>query len=141
MSKRGRKSADELKVTVNIPQRPDAPADLTPRQAEIWKEAVNQYAVDWFPKETHALLAAYCRHCSTSEDIANRIKAMNPMEEDTQIMDRLYRMQDRESQAIARTATKLRMTPQSKYDPITAARKNRGAGKETQGGAEVWNDY
>lgn len=141
MAKRGRKSEGELGVTVNMPQRPEAPGDLTPRQREIWREAVNQYAVDWFPKETHALLAAYCRHCSASEDIASRIKVMDPMEEDTQIMDRLYRMQDRESQAIARTATKLRMTPQSKYDPITAARKNRGASKETQNGDEVWNNY
>ncbi len=87
------------------------------------------------------MLAAYCRHCSAAEDIAERIKAMDHMEEDTQVMDRLYRMQDRESQAMARVATKLRMTPQAKYDPITAARKNRNVGSETKEGGRVWENY
>jgi hypothetical protein len=142
MAKRGRKSADELSVTVNMPSRPAAPADLTEAQQKIWHEMVGQYPVDWFPKETHPLLAAFCRHVTTSKNVAEKIESLDHMQAPIDDMDKLYRMQERESAALARVATKLRMTPQAKYDPITAARKVRNAATATpEGGKPVWENY
>lgn len=140
MQKRGRKSSEDLKVTVNIPKRPDAPSELTDRQAEVWRETVNTMPVDWFPSETHYQLADYCRHVTYSRDIAERIQAMDTETADTQDMDRLYRMQDRESNAISRIATKLRITNQSRVRAETAGRQINNR-QTPQGGAEVWENY
>jgi len=35
---------------------------LTDEQAEEWRAVVSRMAADWFPRETHGMLLAYCRH-------------------------------------------------------------------------------
>ncbi len=62
MGTRGRKSAAELGVIQGIPERPDAPDELTPEQAEEWRAVVDRMPVDWFRREIWPLLCAYCRH-------------------------------------------------------------------------------
>jgi hypothetical protein len=51
MGSRGRKSAAALGVIHGIPQRPEPPDELTPEQAEEWREIVGRMPVDWFGRQ------------------------------------------------------------------------------------------
>lgn len=44
--------------------RPDPPDEyrLSDEQTAEWWSVVNRMPADWFPRETHALLAQFCRH-------------------------------------------------------------------------------
>ena len=118
MAKRGRKSAASLEVVppvaVEAVERPDAPYDLTDEQAEEWWAVVNRLPADWFPRETHALLAEYCRHVVKSRRIAQLIADAESAEEiDIDTLDKLYKMAERESRAISSLATRMRITQQA----------------------------
>lgn len=56
--------------------RPEPPEDLTPEQAEEWRAVVARLSADWFPRETHGLLAQYCRHVCTARRIARLLAEM-----------------------------------------------------------------
>ena len=79
MAKRGRASGAELTVPkvdpIEVIERPDAPYDLTDEQAEEWWAVVNRLPAEWFPRETHALLAQYCRHVVAARRVAELIDA------------------------------------------------------------------
>jgi hypothetical protein len=81
---------------------------------------------DYFPREVHPLLAAYCRHVAAGRRIADMIRKLeNALAEEVnggltavevvssraKIMDRLLGMQDREVRAASSLATRLRLTP------------------------------
>ena len=101
--------------------RPDAPYDLTDEQAQEWRALVALLPVNWFPRETHALLTGYCRHVVAQRKIAMLIDAMEsskgppaPLRIDA--YDKLLKMQDRESRTIAALMRAMRITQQSLYD-------------------------
>jgi hypothetical protein len=79
MGTRGRKSAASLSVSLASPvetiARPDAPYDLTDEQIAEWWAVVNRMPADWFPRETHAMLAQYCRHVVNARRVAQLIAA------------------------------------------------------------------
>jgi hypothetical protein len=118
-----RKSAAALSV---IPlageQRPEPPAELTKEQAAEWRAVVGRLPPDWFPRETHALLAAYCRHIVRGRVIAKLIDACRPAETSQELrrFDKLALMADREGRAISALATRMRLTAQSRYRPDKA---------------------
>ncbi len=83
---------------------------LTPEQAEEWRAVVARMPVDWFGRELHPLLAAYCRHTCNARHIAGLI-------EDARVVDaadrkavmrfnRLLGMQERQSNALMGLATR-----------------------------------
>ena len=99
---------------VSVIQRPDAPYDLTDAQSEEWWAIVNRLPADWFPRETHGLLADYCRHVVRSSRVAQMVTdAENEPEIDLLKLDRLYKMAERESRAASSLATRLRISQQS----------------------------
>jgi hypothetical protein len=121
MVQRGRKSSAALAVArpsqIEAVERPDAPYDLTDEQAEEWWAVVNRMPADWFPRETHAMLAAYCRHVVTARRVAQLIagtEAAQPL--DVGAYDQLLKMAERESRAISSLATRMRISQQSTYD-------------------------
>ncbi len=122
MKTRGRDSAAALEIVpfarpLERVERPKPPADLTPEQADEWHAVVNRMAADWFPRETHALLADYCRHVVMSQKIARLIiQAESGETLDVAEYDRLGKMAERESRVIASLATKMRLTQQTTYD-------------------------
>lgn len=120
MGSRGRKSSQELTraPTVEVVDRPDAPYDLTDEQSEEWWAIVNRMPADWFPRETHGMLAQYCRHVIASRRVAQLIKGHedNPVM-DIEGYDRLLKMQEREGRAISSLATRMRISQQTTYDP------------------------
>ena len=118
MGTRGRVSAASLEVAkpgpVETVQRPDAPYDLTDEQSEEWWAVVNRLPADWFPRETHGLLADYCRHVVKSRRVAQLVATTEAEDQlDIDKLDKLYKMAERESRAASSLATRLRITLQA----------------------------
>ena len=119
-----RQSAAALAV-LNLrpgPKRPEPPHYLGQTAANEWRAIVDSMPADWFPRETHALLAQLCR-------IIDRCKAVSAALDKTQRyglspehitpkFEQLLALEMRLSDSIARLSTKLRLTQQSstQYD-------------------------
>lgn len=135
MEGRGRKSAASLSIIssneIERIERPRPPSDLNQEQAAEWSSIVNRMPADWFPRETHGLLAQLCRHLVSARRVADMIAALetelsNEAEDGksqaeiilgaTKAFDRLYKMQEREGRAISSLSTKMRLSQQSTYD-------------------------
>ena len=106
-------------VGVEEVRRPMPPAELGDEQKQEWLAVVNRVPAEWFPRETHPLLAQYCRHVVAARRIAQLVERMESFQEDgfdIEEYDRLLKMQEREGRALSSLATRMRMTQQSTYD-------------------------
>lgn len=129
MGTRGRKSAAELSVAniTHIEPRPQAPSDLTDEQATEWDAVVARMPAEHFTRETHAVLAQFCRHVVAAKHVAQLI-ARSEMDGniDLEEYDKLLKMQEREGRAMSSLATRMRLTQQtraSRDKKIDAPRK------------------
>jgi chaperone required for assembly of F1-ATPase len=130
MTKRGRKSAASLTIAVNSVvetiQRPDAPYDLTDEQSTEWWAVVNRMPADWFPRETHGMLAQYCRHVVAARRVAQLVaKAEKATALDIGEYDQLLKMQEREGRAISSLATRMRISQQATVRAEQARKPNQ----------------
>ena len=135
-----RQSAAALSVVAgSIDGRPGAPADLTDAQRDVWDRTVANEAADVFKTAAlQQLLKEYCRHVVTSARLAKMIEAVEASltsgdvmsDDDLDDFDKLLRMRDRETKALADKATKLRLTNQARYTPQAAATAAKTAGGE-----------
>jgi len=134
MGARGRKSAAEL-TTISgsglaITRRPEPPAYLSEDAAEIWRSIVNSLSADWISPGSLPLLEALCG-LTISQRYAlmalQRIEEGADSEFDIEEWRGLQRQCGDLSARIAALATRLRLTPQSRYTPATAARRAQGA--------------
>jgi hypothetical protein len=129
MAQRGRKSAASLSiVSVLGNKRPAPPEELTEEEAEEWRAIAGRMPPDWFTRESHPLLAAYCRHIVAARLLAKDIERFSrfPPEvrlasDGIELYDRLRKMADRESRVITTLATKMRLSQQSRYTENRAA--------------------
>lgn len=117
-SKRGRKSAASLMVApvgpVETVERQRPPHDLTDEEVEIWAAVVATEPADWFSRSNSPLLAQYCRHVIHARRVGELIeRATSDPELSVVDYDRLLKMQERESRAIAGLATKMRISQQA----------------------------
>jgi hypothetical protein len=122
MAKRGRTSLAELTsrpladVIASVP-RPDAPYDLTDEQAEEWRAVVDRLPADWFPRETWAMLAQYCRHVVSARRVGQLIESeLQQKNLDLPQYDKLLAMQEREGRALSSLGTRMRLTQQATFD-------------------------
>ena len=118
MKKRGRQSAASMEITVpaqiETVSRPDAPYDLTDEQSQEWWAVVNRMPADWFPRETHGMLAQYCRHVVSARRVAQLIaNAEKAKKLDLAEYDQLLKMQEREGRALSSLATRMRISQQA----------------------------
>jgi hypothetical protein len=116
--KRGRVSAAALAIAAPAPietiARQRAPHDLNDEETEVWAAVVNVQPADWFSPATVPLLAQYCRHVIQARRIAELLeRATGDKMLTVEDYDRLLKMQERESRAIATLATKMRISQQS----------------------------
>jgi hypothetical protein len=136
-AKRGQRAIAEIQVQglaqVTRQVRPDAPYDLTDLEAEEWHAIVNRCPVDWFQRETHALLSAFCRHTIGLRRLSQLVHQHETGDPGTKVddawiqrYDTLLRMREREARALSSLATRLRLTQQASVDP--RKKKGRGAG-------------
>ena len=118
MGARGKQSIASMSVVqpdgVTAVRRPKPQQGLSNEQADVWRIVVNRLPADWFPGETHDMLAQYCRHVISSRRVADLIEIMTAEEvfavED---YDRLLKVQEREGRAISALATRMRLSQQS----------------------------
>lgn len=136
MRSRGRKSAAEQSVVIpgNFGKRPAPPAELTPRQQEIWRATAASEEPKFFDSEAlRSLLTDYCRHRDAAEKVSGVIDTFEAewlkSAEGAKRYHALLRMRDLETRAAAGIATKLRLTNQARYTPQAAATAARNAGK------------
>jgi hypothetical protein len=77
---RGRKSAAQLAMIgshgIETNPRPKPPLDFSKEERAEWKRQVGAMPADYFPAETHPILAQYCRHIVRSRWIASEIARM-----------------------------------------------------------------
>lgn len=118
MGTRGRKSAASLSVISGDPlqtiPRPEPLSELTDEQAAEWRIVVGRMPADWFPPETHALLAQYCRHVIRARRLAQMLDAMEQGADfDLAAYDKLLKAEEIQSRAIGAIATRMRITHQA----------------------------
>nr|CAD6417822.1 hypothetical protein REQ54_01755 [Rhizobium sp. Q54] len=117
MGTRGPRSAASLEITaktLETVERQKAPHELTDEETEVWFHVVNSWPADWFTPATVPLLAQYCRHVIQARRIAELIeRATGDPELSVSDYDRLLKIQERESRAIASLATKMRISQQA----------------------------
>lgn len=121
MGTRGRTSSASLAVIsskgIEAIHRPEPPEELTDEQAGEWRAIVNRLPASWFPRETHGVLAQYCRHIVAARRVAQLIEAAEESDEfRIDNYDVLLRMQEREGRALSSLATRMRLTQQATYD-------------------------
>jgi hypothetical protein len=124
-----RKSAAALSIVQPLPgqKRPEPPSELTDEQADEWRAVVDRLPPDWFPRESHALLIAYCRHVVKARVIEGWINDVGwegvDTDEGLRRFDKLTAMAEREGRAISSLATRMRLSQQSRYAHKTANAK------------------
>ena len=133
MGDRGRKSGEALAVIsqpLDVVERLRAPHELTDEETEVWAAVVNSEPADWFAPATVPMLVQYCRHVIHARRIDELLdRATSDKEMTIEDYERLLRMQERETRAIAMLATRMRLSQQSTINhrghkkPSTAARK------------------
>ena len=120
-TQRGRKSAAALTVVPNPDpsvlersERAAPPRQLGGAEREVWRSVVGCLPADWFCGATLPILEQYCVHAVAARHLGGWIERAR-REPDVRIgdYDRLLRMRERETRAMASLATKLRITPQS----------------------------
>jgi hypothetical protein len=127
MTQRGRKSSDALLMAETVApatqpvERPDAPYDLNDEQAEEWWAVVNRMPPNWFPRETHGMLAQYCRHVVRGRKVSQMADEMEKLKGtdafDFEVYCKLLAEEEKQTRTIASLATRMRITQQSTYDP------------------------
>lgn len=131
-----RKSKDAMSVApvVDLDRRLPAPAELSAYEAQIWSAIVATKPADWFQADCAALLVALCKHTAVAATLDQKISEFNPetaTSEDWTSYLKLLEARRKETGKIESSATRLRLTPQARYDTQKAAVANRKAGGTT----------
>lgn len=97
---------------IEVVERIKPPHDLHDEEVEVWAAIVSAHPADWFSASSAPLLAQLCRHTIHARRVAELIeRTIAAISVDD--YDKLLKMQERESRAMASLATKLRLTPQA----------------------------
>jgi hypothetical protein len=132
-------------------RRPPPPPELDEREAVIWRKITARLPPNWFVASA-SLLVELCRHTRLSDDLMGDIararaaidelrKTQKPTSKllldamkEYRVLLRLHALQ---SQRIGALATRLRLTPQSRYEKSVAAT----AAKAVDAGPFPWDDW
>jgi phage terminase small subunit len=120
--------------------RPDPPDRLTRAEAELWRAIVARMPDGWFPAETLPLLEALVCQSQLLREIEAQVRALTAAGlidaslNTIKKLDALTRIHDRVARTVTTLATKLRLTPQSRY----AADKAHVAVKKAANTSEPW---
>lgn len=120
MKTRGRDSAAALAVVkpgnVETLRRPQPPRSLTPDEAHEWAAIVNELPADYFRRENLPLLEAYVFHVCNRRLIAKHYQTRLAAGAETDELDQVSKMHERESRSVSSLATRMRLTQHSNYD-------------------------
>lgn len=133
MIQRGRRGVAALTAPVatgvtTLIERPEAPLELTPEQADVWRQIVDSLPADWFPRETWPLLSQYCRHTIEARRIGQLIDQACALPDlDVAAYGELLKLQRQETGALKVLAASMRLAQQSARTDGAAATAKRGA--------------
>ena len=135
MATRGRRSAAALAVAEPVQELqklPEPPSYLTPEQEDVWRLVVASRGGDLIAPESFRVLVEYCRQVISANQVAAQLDAFDPEwakeDEGLKRWDKLLAMQDRLAGKVASLAGKLRLTPSSRVQAISAGRNaDKGA--------------
>ncbi len=125
MKPSGRKSAASLSVVpvVELPRRPDPPADLSAEEQAVWREACDGMSARWYGSEMMPLLRCYC----TQVVLADRWRrALIGLDVEDKRFAALCGMHRESSRTVAALAGRLRLTPRSHREAPKDLRERRG---------------
>lgn len=129
MATRGRKSAAALAVAEPVQELqklPEPPSYLTPEQEDVWRLVVASRGGDLIAPESFPVLVEYCRQVISANQVAAQLDAFDPEwakdDEGLKRWDKLLAMQDRLAGKVVSLAAKLRLTPSSRVQAISAGR-------------------
>lgn len=129
MAARGRRSAAALAVAEPVQELqklPEPPSYLTPEQEDVWRLVVASRGGDLIAPESFPVLVEYCRQVISANQVAAQLDAFDPEwakdDEGLKRWDKLLAMQDRLAGKVASLAAKLRLTPSSRVQAISAGR-------------------
>jgi len=57
-------------MSITAIERPSPPDGLTDEQSIEWRAVVDRMPGEWFPPETHGMLAQFCRHVVSARHVA-----------------------------------------------------------------------
>lgn len=124
----GRHSEAALTVVpIGAGKRLPVPEDLTEAQALLWGRIVDSKPADWLTQDTMPLLKEYVRSSTMCDALESQVQVAMAAGEFGDVKA-LLKMRDAESRRLTTIATKLRLTPQSRYTPqaaATASKKNQ----------------
>lgn len=132
MDQRGRKSSAKLATVKDtadyLPPVPDGYSD---EQAQHWKGIIASKPVGWWDSGSLPILDDYCKSIVEAQRIADLMEASHPLTDDDELKryDALQKIHGRLAGIKATAATKLRLTPQSRYNAKSADTASRKAGK------------
>jgi len=120
-----RKSAASLSVAqaTELDRRLTPPAELSAYEAQTWAAIVATKPATWFQADCAPILLAYCKHISIAATIDTQIAKFNPDQASEQDWSNYLKLLDarrKETSKLESAATKLRLTPQARYDEKTA---------------------
>lgn len=141
MDQRGRKSAAASLHVVHLPgQWPQPPDRLTEAQAKAWENIVVTKPHDWFGPDTYPLLVEYIRAAEQADVLARQLEDFDSEwlkdDDGLQRYEKLSRLADAKAASLARLATKMRLSQQSRYSEKTAATASKQAGSAA---AKPWH--
>src|SRR5262245_16713812 len=106
--------------------RPPAPKHLSNQEQNLWVEIVERMPAGWFSRENLPVLESYVaqhRSCRMLEACLRAIKIdAKQIHEQGDEFYRLVKAQELANRQLCALATKLRLTQQSNYDTMAAAR-------------------
>ena len=111
--------------------QPEPPEELSAEERAEWVKFTTRMPLDWFPAETHAMLAQLCRHICQARWVGQclqevRAGLLDPTDDDalTALM-KLQSLHDREGRAITALMVRLRLTSQQRIPDADVADRTR----------------
>jgi hypothetical protein len=131
--KPGRKSTAELGVKISALEvkRPKPPAELSEDEKKTWESVTATKPPDWWRKDTHPLLVAFCKHIEAARHIDRLLAGFRKQEQPEDVtftdylncLDKLLRARDRESRCLISLARSMRISQQAMILPRSAGRQ------------------
>lgn len=115
-------------AAISIPLRPEPPETLNEEESAIWRKITLTKPPEWFEADTQPLLESYCKAITFQRRVVAELEQENTAGKSLTELDTLQKMVDRNAKLLASLATKMRLTPQSRYQPKSAATANNRAG-------------
>lgn len=128
---RGRKSEAELAIAPvsELSTIPRPPKHLTAEQSDIWRVVMASRSAEMVEPEAYPVLVEYCRIIASANQVADQISTFDPAwladDDGLKRYERLIGLQDKLAGRASSIATKLRLTPSTRFDSGTAARVGR----------------